>query len=224
MDLIKHIPSKLNIGDNECSYHTVDNRLHAANVETQHTSQNCPRMTAQQAMTCLNARPTWAQMVEVATQQEDKNENAHEGSGTTDTITPCKGADYLLEQQWREGGVHMSAMDVTVPTAILNRSPTNALQEADTEVKQHGGIDKQAHGPISPNVLKRGEGTIFGHTVERDYNDRAERVQGKHLTTGTATQDEDFPPLCEEFSCTSQQPKGSLPRKKKRLHMEETMP
>ena len=118
-------------------------------------SQNCPRMTAQQAMTCLNARPTWAQLAEVATQQKDNNETAHEGSGTPDTITPCEGSDYLPEQQRREGGVHMSAMDVVVPTAILNWLPTSALREVDTEVKQHDGIDKQAHRPISPNVLKR---------------------------------------------------------------------
>jgi hypothetical protein len=102
-------------------------------------------MTAQQAMTCLNARPTLAQLAEVATQQKDKNETAHEGSRTTDTITPCECADYLPEQQRREGGVHMSAMDVMVPTAILNRSPTSALREADTEVKQHDIVDEQAH-------------------------------------------------------------------------------
>ena len=88
--------------------------------------QNCPHMTAQQATTCLNARPTWAQLAEVGTLQ-DKNETAHEGSGTTDTVTPCEGTDYLPKQQRREGGVHMSAMDVMVPTAILNRSPTSAL-------------------------------------------------------------------------------------------------
>jgi hypothetical protein len=115
-------------------------------------------------MTCLNARTIWAQLAEVATQQKDKNETAHEGSGTTDTITTCEGAQYLPKQQRREGGVHMPAMNVTVPTAILNWSPTSALREADTEVKQHDGVDEQAHRPILPNVLKRGEGTIFGHT------------------------------------------------------------
>jgi len=62
-------------------------------------------MTAQQATTCLNARPTWAQVAEVATQHKDKNETAHKGSGTTDTITPCGGAAYLPKQQRREGGV-----------------------------------------------------------------------------------------------------------------------
>jgi len=46
-------------------------------------------------------------------------------------------------------------------------------------------------------------------------------VQGNHFTTGTVTQDVDFPPLCEEFSCTSRRPKGSLPRKKKRLYMDD---
>jgi len=37
------------------------------------------------------------QLAEVATQQKDKNKTAHEGSGTTDTITPCEGAAYLHE-------------------------------------------------------------------------------------------------------------------------------
>jgi hypothetical protein len=175
------------------------------------------------ARTCLNATSTWAQLEEVATQQ-DKNITPHEGSGTTDTIIPCEGAAYSPKQQRREGGVRMSAMDVTVPIAILNWSPTSALREADTKVKQNDSVDQQAHRPISPNVLKRGEGTIFGCTDGRDYNDRAEWVQGNHLTTGTATQDENFPPVHEEFSCTSQQPKRSLPRKKKRLYMEETAP
>lgn len=142
------------------SYHTLKTQIHAANVEAQHTSQNCPCMTAQQATTCLNARPTWVQLAEVATQHKDKNKTAHKGSGTTDTITPCEGAAYLPKQQRREGGVHMSAMDVTVPTAILNQSLTSALQEADTKVKQHDGDEEQAHRPISPNVLKRGKGTI----------------------------------------------------------------
>jgi len=137
-----------------------------------------------------------------------------------DTITPCEGAAYLPEQQRREGGIHMSAMDVTVPTAILNWSPTSALREAHTGAKQNDDTDKQAHRPTSPSVLKRAEGTIFGSTYGRDYNDRAEEVQDNHLTTGTATQDEDFPPLCEEFFCTSWRPKGSLPKKKKRLYME----
>jgi len=202
----------------------VDNQLHAADVKAQHTSQNCPRMTAQQETTCLNAKPTWVQLAEVATQQKDKNKTAHEGSGTTDTITPCEGAPYLPEQQWREGDIRMFAMDVTVPTAILNWSPTSALREAHTEAKQNNGADEQAHRPISPNVLKRGEGTIFGRTYGRDYNDRAEGVQGNRLMTGTATQDEDFPSLCEEFSCTSWWPKGSLPKKKKRLYMEGSAP
>jgi hypothetical protein len=96
------------------------------------------------------------QLAEVATQQKDKNKTAHEGSGTTDTITPCEGTAYLPEQQRREGGIHMSAMDVTVPTAILNWLPTSALRKAHTEAKQNDGADKQAHGPISHNVLKIG--------------------------------------------------------------------
>ena len=89
---------------------------------------------------------------------------------------------------------------------------------------QHDGVDNKLMDLYHPMFLREGKGTIFGHTDGRDYNDRAEGVQGNHLTTGTVTQDEDFPPLCEEFSCISWCPKGSLPRKKKVLYMEETMP
>jgi hypothetical protein len=75
----------------------VDDWLHAADIEAQHTLQNLPHMTAQQATTCLIARPTRAQMSEAATQQKDKNETAHKGSGMTDTVPACEGAANLNE-------------------------------------------------------------------------------------------------------------------------------
>jgi len=73
----------------------------------------------------LTERPTWVQLIETATQGKDKNEIAHEGSGTTDTIRTCVDSDPLSDKL-QSDGVRMSSTHVTVPSAIANRKPTSA--------------------------------------------------------------------------------------------------
>ena len=81
----------------------------------------------------------WAQLIETATQGKDKNEFAHERSGTTDNKTTC-GDSAPLSDQLQNDGLHMSSTHMTVPSAIANRKPTSASREADTHVKRHEGL------------------------------------------------------------------------------------
>ena len=62
---------------------------------------------------------------------------------------------------------------MTVPKVTANRTPTTASREAETQVKQHDGVDEQAQGPISTRVVQRGDGTVSGRTGWRDCNDGA---------------------------------------------------
>ena len=110
----------------------------------------------------------------------------------------------------------MSAKAVKVPTVIANRTPTTASRRADTQVKRHDGVDKQAQGPISTSVVQRGDGTVSGWTGGRKCNNGA----GQPHEEKDATQDKDFPPLSEELPWISLRPKAFQIRKNKRLYME----
>jgi hypothetical protein len=55
----------------------------------------------------LIERPTWAQLIEKIIQGKDKNEIAHEGSGTTD-IKSTRGDAAPLSDQQQSDGVHVS--------------------------------------------------------------------------------------------------------------------
>jgi hypothetical protein len=142
--------------------------------------------------------PTWAQLVETAT-----------SPSVLPATERCR--PYVCNGQFQH------------PYRIGPRFDMGP-READTQVKRHDGVDEQAHGPISPSVLKRGDGAIFERTEEMDCHDGAAGVQGNHATAGAATEEEDFPPLSEELYWTSLRPKGSLPKRKKRVHIEEITP
>ena len=84
-----------------------------------------PARDLTEAMMRLKGRPTWAQLVEAPTQEKDKNETAHEGSGTTDCKIICVEAAPLSDQQHSEC-VRMSTTAVAVPTSISNRKPISS--------------------------------------------------------------------------------------------------
>ena len=175
--------------------------------------ENSPCRTAQLATLRLNERQMWAQLVEAAVQGKEKDERAHEEPGTTDTVITCKSAAPLPENQ-QSDTVRISAKLVTVPTPIVNRTPSSAWREADTQAKQLEGVDGT---PISPSVLKRRDGTIFERTDGRDCHDGTAGPQGNHATTWIARQD-GFPPLSEELFWRFLRPKGFITTKKKIVH------
>lgn len=92
------------------------------------------------------------QLIETATQDKDKNEIVHEGSGTTDTLRTC-GDSHPLSDKLQSDGVSMSSTHVTVPSAIANRKPTSASREADTHVKRHEGLKYKLTDPYRPAFL-----------------------------------------------------------------------
>jgi hypothetical protein len=68
----------------------------------------------------------------------DNSETVHEESGTTDTISPCKGAEPLAEEQ-RSAAAPVSATDVTVPAPI-------ATQNADQCAARNGQLSEATRG------------------------------------------------------------------------------
>ena len=107
-----------------------------------------------------------------------------------------------------------------VPKAIANRTPTSAWREAGTHKWSDMTVmTNKLKDPYRP-VLFRGETVPFLDGLAVGI---VMMVQGSHVKTRTATQD-DFPALSGELPLTSLRPKGSQLRKKKSLYMEETTP